>query len=212
MTRESLTGQFHVSRESLDALKTYVALVEKWQARINLIARATLPEVWTRHVADGLQLVQRIPRDARTIVDIGSGGGVPGLVLAIVMAERPGLCVHLVESNGKKAAFLREAIRRTGAAAVVHPDRLEALCARDAFGKVDVVTARAVAPLCRLLDLAAPLIENGAIGLFHKGQDVDSELTEATKYWRITYTKSPSLIDSRGCILEIKEIERVTRL
>lgn len=212
MTPEDVAKRFHVSRESLERLRTYVDHLETWQTKINLVAPSALPEIWTRHIADGLQLIRLIPENARTIVDIGSGSGVPGIVLAIALAERPDLRVHLIESNGKKAAFLREAVRQTGAAAKVHAVRVERLYDDRAISHADVVTARAVAPLPKLLELAAPLFKNGAIGLFCKGQDVDTELTEATKYWRISFSKQPSEIDSRGCILDIREIERVSRL
>ncbi len=203
--------QFNVSRESLDRLKIYAGLLRTWQKRINLVAPSTLDALWVRHIADGLQLLRLLPQSCRTIADIGSGSGVPGVVLAIMLCDS-GRHVHLVESNGKKAAFLREVLRQTGAAASVHLERFETACRRDPVAGADVVCARAVAPLCRLLELSEPLLKKGAIGLFHKGQDVDSELTEATKYWRIDFEKHPSETDSRGCILEIKEIERVARL
>ncbi|MFW6077090.1 MAG: 16S rRNA (guanine(527)-N(7))-methyltransferase RsmG, partial [Hyphomicrobiales bacterium] len=118
--------------------------------------------------------------------------------------------VHLVESTGKKAAFLRQAVHATGAPAVVHNDRIEGLAHSEGLGRVDLVTARALAPLPKLLDLAAPWLEAGAYGLFHKGQDVDSELTESAKSWRITCARHPSVVDPDGCILEVKEIDHVS--
>ena len=209
MSPKSIAERFSVSRESFDRLNTYAGLLGKWQSRINLIAASTTGQIWPRHIADGLQIIEMLPRGARTIVDIGSGSGIPGIVIAIMCREQPGARVHMVESNNKKAAFLREAVRVTAAAGTVHHSRIEDLGAKDIQSPVDVVTARAVAPLVQLLDLAHPFVKNGALGLFHKGQDVDIELTAATKYWKLDYGLRPSKIDSRGCILEIKEMERV---
>ncbi|HWE78471.1 MAG TPA: 16S rRNA (guanine(527)-N(7))-methyltransferase RsmG, partial [Pseudolabrys sp.] len=145
-----------VSRETEIRLDRFVALLLKWQQTTNLISPATIPNLWTRHVADSLQLLD-LAGEAKLWVDFGSGGGFPGLPVACALAERPGAQVHLVESNGKKAAFLREAIRVTGVSAVVHNKRIED-CG-DSFGdKVDVVSARALAPLKILCDQAFPLI------------------------------------------------------
>lgn len=206
---ESIARRFDVSRESLRRLTAYVDLLLKWQQRINLIGPASEADVWQRHVADGLQLLPLIRPDVRTIVDLGSGGGIPGMVIAIALADREGVCVHLVESTGKKAAFLRQASLVTGAPAVVHQCRAEAVAQTREVEAADLVTARALAPLPKLLELAYPWLRGGAYGLFHKGQDVDGELTESTKSWRIDFSKHPSLTDSRGCILEVKEIEHV---
>ena len=196
-----------VSRETLERLERYVALLLKWQQTTNLISPATIPNLWTRHVADALQLLDLAP-DARAWVDFGSGGGFPGIPVACALADRPGAKVHLVESNGKKAAFLREAIRVTGAPAVVHAKRIED-CG-DSFGdKVDVVSARALASLNILCDQAFPLIAKAAVGLFPKGQDVAAELTEAAKYWRIEATTVPSRTSPDGCIVVVKRLERI---
>jgi 16S rRNA (guanine527-N7)-methyltransferase len=194
-----------VSRESRQKLEVYVDLLLSWQKRINLIGPATAPVVWERHILDSLQLLPLLPEDTRTIAELGSGAGIPGLVVAIVAD----LEAHLYESNGKKAAFLREAARQTGTRAHVHMVRLETLKADPAVPKVDCVVARALAPLPLLLDLAEPFLSCGAIGLFHKGQDVDAELTEATKYWKMNYVMHASQYDSRGVILEIHEATRV---
>jgi len=196
-----------VSRETLERLERYVALLLKWQQTTNLISPATIPNLWTRHVADALQLLDLAP-DARAWVDFGSGGGFPGIPVACALADRPGATIHLVESNGKKAAFLREAIRVTGAPAVVHAKRIED-CG-DSFGdKVDVVSARALASLNILCDQAFPLIAKAAVGLFPKGQDVAAELTEAAKYWRIEATTVPSRTSPDGCIVVVKRLERI---
>jgi 16S rRNA (guanine527-N7)-methyltransferase len=201
---------FDVSRESRARLEAFVDLLVKWQQRINLIGPATVDEIWQRHVADALQLVPLIRPHVRQIVDLGSGGGIPGLVIAVALMGRHPVTVHLVESTGKKAAFLRQAARLTGAPAVIHNCRIESLARSGDVENVDLVTARALAPLTKLLDLASPWLLTGAYGLFHKGQDVDSELTESAKSWRITYAKHPSVVDSRGCILEVKEIAHVS--
>ena len=195
----------NVSRESRGKLEIYVDLLLAWQKRINLIGPATVPMVWERHIQDSLQLLPLLPENTKTIAELGSGAGIPGLVIAIAA----GLEVHLYESNGKKAAFLREAARRTGVTAHIHVTRLETLRTATNIPKVDCVVARALAPLPLLLDYAEPFFARGAIGLFHKGQDVDAELTEATKCWKMNFIKHASLYDSRGVILQICEATRV---
>ncbi|WP_458758884.1 16S rRNA (guanine(527)-N(7))-methyltransferase RsmG [Afipia sp. TerB] len=194
-----------VSRETEERLDRYVALLAEWQAKTNLIAPSTLPHLWTRHIADSLQLLDLAP-DAKIWVDLGSGGGFPGVVLACALAERPGSTIHLVERNAKKAAFLREALRVTGGAGTVHlRDIVDYVDSVD--GALDCVTARAVAPLHMLLGFAEPLIGKGARALFPKGQDVESELTEATKYWKIKPQLHPSRTGD-GWIVELESIAR----
>src|ERR1700712_4910761 len=195
-----------VSRETEARLDAYADLLVQWQAKTNLVASSTLPHLWTRHISDSLQLLTLAP-NAKIWVDLGSGGGVPGVVLAC--AGAPGAMVHLVERNAKKAAFLREALRITGAAGTVHHadigDSVDSLA-----GTVDCVTARAVAPLHQLVGFAEPLVGKGAKVLFLKGQDVEAELTEATKYWKITPHLHASLT-GQGWIVELDRIERQTR-
>ena len=190
-----------VSRETLDRLDHFVATLLAWQRRMNLIAPSTEPKLWTRHIADSLQLLALAP-DAKTWVDLGSGGGFPGLVIACALAGRPEAEVHLVESNAKKAAFLREAARAAGAPAQIHAVRIEEFVENFA-SPVDVVTARALAPLADLLAAAYPLLKSGAVGLFPKGQDVGAELTETAKCWSIRSTLAPSLTDSKGRIVRV---------
>ena len=193
-----------VSRETEARLDRYVELLLRWQTKINLVSPSTLRELWTRHVADSLQLIPLAPQ-ARIWADLGSGGGFPGMPIAL--AGEAETKVHLIESNGKKAAFLREAVRVTGARAVVHQERAEKFgesCAET----VHVVTARAVAPLKTLCDQAFPVLRRGAIGLFPKGQDVDVELTEATKYWNIQPKLHSSRTGGHGWIVELDHIER----
>jgi len=201
---DALLRQLDVSRESQARLEAYVDLLLRWQTKINLIGPSTVEQVWHRHILDSLQLLPLLPRQTRTIADLGSGAGLPGMVIAIA---RP-VDVHLFESNGKKAAFLREAARQTGAQAAIHQIRLEKIQSLPVRPKVQVVTARALAPLPILLDYAQCWLEEGAVGLFHKGQDVDMELTQATKYWKISCQKHRSMTDSAGVILEIKEAHR----
>lgn len=194
-----------VSCETLKRLELYVDLLLQWQAKTNLIAPSTIPHIWTRHVADSLQLIDLMP-NAKVWVDFGSGGGFPAIPVACVFAEKPGAQVHLVESNGKKAAFLREAIRVTGAPGKVHMDRVEKYT-QSPVNSVDVVSARALAPLKVLCDQAFPLIERGAIGLFPKGLDIAGELTEAAKYWNIDVTTVASKTSPEGCIVIVKGLK-----
>jgi len=193
-----------VSRETEARLERYVDLLLQWQAKTNLVAPSTLPQLWTRHIADSLQLLAIAPA-ARIWADFGSGGGFPGVVLACALAERDGAMIHLVERNAKKAAFLREALRITAAPGTVHLADIGDYV--DSAGTtIDCVTARALAPLHILLSFAAPLMKKGAKALFLKGQDVEAELTEATKYWKIEPVRHPSLTGT-GWTLEIDHIE-----
>jgi 16S rRNA (guanine527-N7)-methyltransferase len=194
-----------VSRETSARLDRFIELLLAWQKHTNLIARSTIPVVWTRHVADSLQLLD-CARDAKVWADLGSGAGFPGIVVACALADTEGTKVHLVESIGKKAMFLREAVQVTGAPAVVHPMRIEDFV-DNAPESIDVVTARALAPLPRLLALAYPLLEKGALGLFPKGQDVASELTEAAKYWKIEHSLIRSRTGEKAQILVVRQLE-----
>ena len=196
-----------VSRETLDRLDRFVAVLLAWQQHTNLIAASTEPTLWTRHVADSLQLLRLAPQ-ARIWVDLGSGGGFPGLVIACALADMPGARVHLVESSTKKATFLREAVRAAGAPAEVHAVRIQDFVENLAV-PVDVVTARALAPLAGLLTATYPLLKAGTLGLFPKGQDVDAELTAAAKCWSIQSSLVPSLTDARAKIVCISGIEKL---
>lgn len=195
-----------VSRETEARLDRYVELLTEWQAKTNLVAPSTLPTLWTRHISDSLQLMALAPT-ARIWADLGSGGGFPGVVLACALAETSGAMVHLVERNAKKAAFLREALRITNAPGTVHPadivDTVDRLS-----GPVDCVTARAVAPLHQLIGFAEPLVRRGAKALFLKGQDVEAELTEATRYWNIRPNLHSSRTGGNGWVVELDHIER----
>ncbi len=195
-----------VSRETEALLDRYVDLLVQWTAKTNLIAPSTLPNLWTRHISDSLQLLSLAPT-AKTWVDLGSGGGFPGVVLACALAETSGANIHLIERNAKKAAFLRKAIRVTGGAGTVHladiGDSVDILA-----GPINCITARALAPLHQLIGFAEPVVRKGAKALFLKGQDVEAELTEATKYWNITPRLHPSRTSGNGWIVELDGIER----
>jgi 16S rRNA (guanine527-N7)-methyltransferase len=195
-----------VSRETEARLDRYVALLLEWQAKTNLVAPSTLPNLWTRHISDSLQLLTIAP-SAKRWADLGSGGGFPGVVLACALAETSGAMIHLVERNTKKAAFLREALRVTSSQGTVHladiGDTVDSL-----VGKVDCVAARAVAPLHQLIGFVEPLMRGGAKALFLKGRDVEAELTEATKYWNIEPQLHPSRTGGHGWIVELDHIER----
>jgi 16S rRNA (guanine527-N7)-methyltransferase len=195
-----------VSRETEARLDRYVDLLLQWQAKTNLIAPSTLPNLWTRHISDSLQLLSLAP-SAKVWIDLGSGGGFPGVVLACALTDTPGTNVHLVERIAKKAAFLREAIRVTGSPGTVHPADIGDIVDRLA-GSIDCVTARAVAPLHQLVGFAAPFVKQGAKALFLKGQDVEAELTEATKYWNIEPKLHSSRTGGHGWIVELDQIER----
>ncbi len=198
-----------VSRETEARLLIFVELLLRQQQKQNLVGNSTLPYVWTRHVADSLQLLPLAP-DAKVWVDFGSGGGFPGIPIACALAEQPGTMVHLIESVGKKANFLREVVRTLNLPAQVHQQRAEKFgesCAES----VGVVTARALSPLKTLCDQAFPFIQRGALGLFPKGQDVATELTEAAKYWNIQASLVPSVTSPAGSIVMICGLARLKK-
>ena len=201
-----------VSRETLERLDRFVALLLTWQRTTHLIAPSTILHLWTRHIADSLQLLDMAP-DARVWVDLGAGAGFPGLAIACALAGRPGARVHLIESNRKKAAFLREAQRLTAVPASVHAMRIEEFAA-SFDGPADVVTARAVAPLKSLLDKCFPLLgKSGAMGLFPKGQNAELELRDVRespimRAWTMNATLVPSRTDPAGRVVLIRDVER----
>lgn len=194
-----------VSRETLDRLTVFAALLRKWQSRINLVGPATLPGVWRRHILDSAQLAPLFPPQARMHLDMGSGAGFPGLVLAVLALEdTPERETHLVESDGRKAAFLREAARRTGARVTVHACRLEALQELS----VDIITARALAPLPVLMRLGVRFLRPCGQFLLLKGARAAHELTEAEKEWTMAVEHLPSRTDPSGVILRIQGVRR----
>lgn len=197
--RAQVLSDYDVSRETTQALDTYVAQLRRWQTVKNLVGPSTLSEVWSRHIADALQLLALAP-DAKRWIDLGSGAGIPGLILAIAGKER-GIHVTLVESNARKCAFLSEAARLTGAPATVRNARIEAVIGAEAG--VDIVCARALAALEQLLDWSAPLLKSGTTGLFPKGRDVQAELTQAAARWTFTYDLVPSRTESDARIVRV---------
>jgi 16S rRNA (guanine527-N7)-methyltransferase len=189
-----------VSRETRDQLEAFVHLLGRWQKVINLVGKETLPEIWTRHILDSAQLLPLIPKDAKALVDLGSGGGFPGLVLA---ALRPNLAVTLIEADARKSAFLGEAGRRMGLKnqPKIVVSRIETAPPANA----DVVTARALAPLGQLLAWAAPHRSDTAICLFHKGKGWQADLTEAMKDWDIQSQPFSSVTDRDAVLLRINQ-------
>jgi 16S rRNA (guanine527-N7)-methyltransferase len=200
LTAATFQKQTAVSRETLARLEAYVELLVAWNRRINLVGPRTIGDVWRRHILDSAQLVKFIPPKIRTVLDIGSGAGLPGLVLAILGLPE----VHLVEADQRKCVFLREAARITAAKVQIHPLRLEA-CPRFA---VDLVTARAFAPLSDLLDQAEDFVDTHTILLVLKGKTVREELTEAGKAWKMRATLHPSVSDPSGSVLRLEQVIR----
>jgi 16S rRNA (guanine527-N7)-methyltransferase len=196
---------FRVPRETLEKLELYAELLRQWQKAVNLVAPSTLDDVWHRHFTDCAQLINRAP-NAKIWVDLGSGAGFPGLVIAIILANHENHCVHLVESNGRKCAFLSEVARRTGAPAKVHEGRIEDHARGGRIGLADVVTSRALAPLEILLDLASPFFSEGTLGLFLKGKEARQEIEAAMGQWQFAYDCTPSRTSGEGRIVEIGKL------
>lgn len=187
-----------VPRETRERLAAYVDVLLHWQKTINLISSRDTAKVWTRHIADSLQLLPLIPPDTERAIDLGSGAGLPGLVLAIAT----GIAFDLVEADHRKAAFLREATRLTEAPATIHATRIEATFLPPAR----LITARALAPLATLLLWAAPLLAPDGVCLFPKGRTVEDELTAAAAKWQMQLHRTPSRTDPSATILRISEI------
>jgi 16S rRNA (guanine527-N7)-methyltransferase len=198
---------FQVAARASDAqmarLEQFRALLVDWNSRMNLVGPSALAEFWGRHAWDSAQLLDIAPR-ARTWADLGAGAGFPGLVLAILLKGRPGAKVHLIESVAKRCRFLDEAVAVLDLPAQVHHARAEAMSLQ-----VDIVTARACAPMVKLLGHAWPYLFKGATGLFLKGQDVEVELADAAKYWKFSPTLIPSRSHPDGRIVKLKGIARV---
>jgi 16S rRNA (guanine527-N7)-methyltransferase len=192
-----------VSRETLARLEAYAELLTRWSQRINLVGRDTVADLWRRHILDSAQLQAFVSDRARSMIDLGSGAGLPGLVLAILGV--PG--VEVVEADSRKCAFLREAARITAAPVTLRPCRIEAAPPHP----VDVVTARACAPLDRLLGLAEPFLAPDSECLFLKGERVEEELTLARKRWTMTSSLHQSRSDPRGVVLRLQQVAREPR-
>jgi 16S rRNA (guanine527-N7)-methyltransferase len=200
-----LLARINVSRETIGRLDRLVEELSSWKDAKNLIGPAELDRVWMRHIVDSAQLFGLTPGAERWL-DLGSGGGFPGLVLGIILGGGQKGEIDLVESNGRKCAFLRQAARATGARARVRQGRIEDLVG-EYVGKIDVVTARAVAPLEQLFAWCKDLLRSGAVAIFPKGRDVEAELTQAAKSWKVEFEKRPSLTDRDGWIVIVHSLE-----
>jgi 16S rRNA (guanine527-N7)-methyltransferase len=192
-----------VSRETEDRLAAFVDLLDRWRKKTNLIADSTFASVWTRHIADSAQLIALAP-EAKRWVDMGSGAGFPGLVIAIQLADVPGAVVHCIESDQRKCAFLREAVRATGAAATIHCQRVETI-APSSLGPVDVVTARAFAPLPLTLKLARPWIERGALAVFPRGESARDQIAALPEAGAYAIEALSSVVNPKAAILRIRQ-------
>ncbi len=195
------------SADQIETLGLYLTLLERWQGAINLVSPASLPNAVERHILDSAQLIPHVPPGAQNLVDLGSGAGFPGLVLAIL---RPGLKVHLIESDQKKCAFLECVSRETGACVRVYPERIEAFSAPFA---VDVLTARALAPLSGLLSYAQPWfsVNPAMTALFLKGAGAGTELQDAQALWSFSCETIPSVSDAQGRILKVRGLQSISR-
>lgn len=192
-----------VSRETFDRLAAFERMFQKWSRRINLSASSTLDDVWSRHIMDSAQLARLAP-SATSWLDLGSGGGFPGLIIAFLLAVRPGGHIDLVESSRKKAGFLQAAVGEFGLPARVHARRIEDIQA--VIPSPEIVTARALAPLPTLLALTSPWLSSGAAGLFHKGRDYRQEVEESLNHWSFDLLEHTSKVDPQGVVLEIRNL------
>jgi 16S rRNA (guanine527-N7)-methyltransferase len=195
---EKIGDFLDVSRETQEKLDCYVQLLIKWQARINLISSKTLPEIWHRHILDSAQLVSYLPKTPSVILDMGSGAGLPGVILAILTSHQ----MHLVESDSRKIAFMRTALRETGTSAILHEQRMETLPSV----RPDIITARALAPLSQLIALASGQHHDQIEYLFLKGREAKQELTALPAYPKLEAECLPSMTDSQASIIRLKPI------
>jgi 16S rRNA (guanine527-N7)-methyltransferase len=202
LTAEEFQRVTNVSRETLDRLGAHLDLLVRWQSRINLVGKSTLIDPWRRHYLDSAQLAPLIGEDAKVVTDLGSGGGFPGLVLAILRDIE----THLIESDERKCAFLRESVRVTRAPVVIHAGRIESM----APWVSDIVTARALAPISELLKLGWPFLTRSRsperAGLFLKSENCETELTAASKEWKMRIDSRPSITDPRGRVIVIRDL------
>ncbi|WP_310621945.1 16S rRNA (guanine(527)-N(7))-methyltransferase RsmG [Flexibacterium corallicola] len=193
-----------VSRETIDSFSIYVDLVRKWQPAQNLIAPSTMGDIWLRHVADSIQIQKSLP-SASQWIDFGSGAGFPGLITAILLKDKEGSLVNLVESNQRKASFLRTVARETGSRVKVHAGRIEAVT-KDWETPIEGVSARALASLDMLCGFSSQFIERGATAVFHKGQDFRREIDEASQNWELDLVEKDSLVDPQSKVLLISKM------
>lgn len=205
-TPEGVATEFKVSRETMKDLEAFVALTLKWNPKINLIGNSTIPLIWSRHIADSLQLLRTMSVIPTAWIDIGSGGGYPGMIIAIALKNVSSECrVTMIDSDKRKTIFLKTAARELSLNVEVICDRIQNVVAVPS----PVISARALAPLKDLLELAHPLLSESGHCLFQKGSDADSELTAASESWNMSVEQIPSVTDPNGVILKIGELERV---
>jgi 16S rRNA (guanine527-N7)-methyltransferase len=204
---ESFARASGATAAQIAELDRFRALLAEWNEKMNLFGPATLEVFWNRHAWDSAQLLKLAPPEALVWADLGAGAGLPGLVLAILGKGRPGFHIHLVESMAKRCRFLTEVVQALDLPATVHNERAENLQLA-----VDIVTARACAPLARLLGYARPYLKTGALGLFLKGQDVAAELEEASRSWELEADTIPSLSDPRGQIVRVRRLGRARKV
>ena len=188
-------------------LEIYAASVAQWQKAVNLVAPRSLPDIWHRHFADSAQVITHLPSSTRHLADLGSGGGFPGLIIALHASETPDLRVTLVESDTRKAAFLRETARRMEIVVDIASTRIESDASVSRLVGVDTVTARAFAPLARLFELASPLFATGAAGVFLKGESVGQEIADARKQWCFDVELHPSVTEPSGRIAVVRRVK-----
>ena len=200
LSREAFGEQLGVSRETLERLTIHLDLLRRWQPAINLVGAATLADPWRRHFLDSAQLVKHLPDAAANLADLGSGAGFPGMVLALLGIEG----VHLIEADRRKAQFLREVARATGARVAIHAARIERLQGWPA----DAITARALAPLPRLLELAEGFLSADSVCLLLKGRSAERELTAARGSWHMVAAMFPSLSEPNGIVVQLRGIRR----
>jgi 16S rRNA (guanine527-N7)-methyltransferase len=205
-TPAGFAAHFRVSRETLARLEVYATELERWQKTINLVAPSTLPQVWQRHFADSAQIAALAPAKSKTWVDLGSGGGFPGLVVAIMLAPAGNTRVTLVESDTRKAAFLRQVARTVGVPVDILAERVEQAATRANLKGADVVSARALAPLSRLFEWIQPMAGPETVLLLPKGRDVAAELQGAEVKWNFDFELVPSLTDPDGRIVVVRRL------
>jgi 16S rRNA (guanine527-N7)-methyltransferase len=210
--KSSFQSEFNCSDEVMTRLYTYEETLRLWQRKINLVSPSTLDDIWTRHFADSAQIFSFLPAGQVSILDMGAGAGFPGMVLAIMLAgageEKSGSHVQLVESDQRKASFLREVKRLTRVAVDIDVRRIEISSNQGSFDSFDVVTARALAPLDKLLAYAEPYFGGGSIGVFPKGKSVESEIAAAEAGWTFDHELAPSRTDPEGRIVLVRNLRR----
>jgi 16S rRNA (guanine527-N7)-methyltransferase len=203
--RDKLVSDFNVSRETMDALERYRLLIMKWAKQINLVGPSTLTHFWERHALDSAQILPIAGTNISRLADFGTGAGLPGLILAALFHDiGHRVQITLVEASGKRCGFLREAARTLGVEVTILNEKIETV----APFPIDLVTARAFAPLEKLLAYASPWMDLGARAIFFKGEDVQSEIEQASTNWTFQSRINTSVTDSRGCVVEILNLKR----